>query len=92
MRLYQALYKSPAAEWMRAFADAHPELAAAPDRSAVDPVWRTAMTAQMIKGASPGSGRMELSAVTMLVDIRKLFDTLPPMRAVDAALQAGLPC
>lgn len=62
LRLWQALYKRAASDWMRRFAELHPELAAAPHRSAVDPVWRTALSAQMIKEANPGQGRLQISA------------------------------
>ena len=75
---------------MAASAAKHPELASAPERSAVGPLWRTAAVAQTTKEAHAGQGTFQVSCATLLVDIKQLFDRLPAQRAFDAEVAAGI--
>ena len=76
---------------METYSHNHPELSAAPTRPALDPLWRTAAVAHMVKSGEQNVGSHKVLAAPMIVDIRALFDKIPPQRAADAALYAGMP-
>ena len=91
LRLMQAVTKKAGREWMETYSRDHPELSAAPTRSALDPLWRTAAVAHMARGEAHHAGPNRIIAATMTVDIKAFFDKLPPQRAADAAIYAGIP-
>ena len=91
LRVWQCATKRTALAWMASHAARHPELASAPERSAVDPLWRTAAVAQTTKEAYGGAAHRGVSCATLLIDIKQLFDRLPPPRAFHFAVEAGLP-
>ena len=70
LRLLQAGTKEAGLESMETSSRDHPELSAAPTRSALDPLWRTAAVAHMALGEEQNAGPNRIIAATMMVDIK----------------------
>ena len=80
-------------DWAVDFATAHPDLAAGPGRSSIQPVWRAAARAQIMQCAnlSADPQALQLCGVTVLLDVEKFFDTVPIDRMIESAVRSLLP-
>ena len=92
-RLWGATCKAVGRSWFEAYTATRPALAAAPNRHTVEPIWRVAARTQAAFEDQPRGvpEHFRLCGATVMLDVRKFFDSLCPALVLRLGTEAGLP-